>query len=93
MFLITGLEPFTMYDLEVAGFNQYTSMNTDLYGPEVKVYTDEGVTLLIVYDYCWTRDVFCMCAVSFGHVIVMIWRLIYLDLPFHLEHVKIMITK
>ena len=48
MFLVTDLEPFTEYDLQVAGFNQYTTTVTNIYGPEIEVYTLEGGIILVV---------------------------------------------
>ena len=48
MILITELEPFTEYDLQVAGFNQYTTVETNIYGPEIEVYTLEGGITFVV---------------------------------------------
>ena len=42
MFLITGLEPFTEYEVQVAGINQYTTTFINIFGPEKNIYTLEG---------------------------------------------------
>ena len=94
MFLITGLEPFTEYDLQVAGVNQYTSTMIDIFGPEIEVYTTEGGMTLVVCDHHWSCDYrviwWLLHVIIVGHVIVM-WFNDYCVCEIIVDHVIVVI--